>query len=81
MNRKNIISTMGLSGLGLLTLSSLPAFAEEFVAPVQFPVPTNTGISGNIVVVGGGMAGATVAKYLRLWGGADVTVTLVEKVA
>lgn len=79
MNRRNFISTMGLSGLGLLTLSSLPAFAEEFIAPVQFPVPTNTGISGNIVVVGGGMAGATVAKYLRLWGGADVTVTLVEK--
>jgi len=79
MNRRNFISTMSLSGLGLLTLSSLPAFADEFIAPVQFPVPTNTGITGNIVVVGGGMAGATVAKYLRLWGGDQVNVTLVEK--
>ena len=27
------------------------------------------------------MAGATVAKYLRLWGGTGVQVTLVEKSA
>jgi NADPH-dependent 2,4-dienoyl-CoA reductase/sulfur reductase-like enzyme len=38
----------------------------------------NTGLTGNIVVVGGGMAGATAAKYLRLWGGSGITVTLVE---
>ncbi len=31
-----------------------------------------------VIVVGGGMAGATVAKYLRLWGDA-VDVTLVER--
>ncbi len=29
----------------------------------------NTGLSGRIVVIGGGMAGITAAKYLRLWGG------------
>lgn len=33
--------------------------------------------SGRVVVVGGGFGGATVAKYLRLWGG-DVEVTLVR---
>ena len=33
--------------------------------------------SGRVFVVGGGFGGATVAKYLRLWGG-DVQVTLVE---
>jgi len=39
----------------------------------------NTGITGKrVVVVGGGMAGMTVAKYLRLWGGSGVQVTLVE---
>jgi sulfide dehydrogenase [flavocytochrome c] flavoprotein subunit len=37
-----------------------------------------TGLSARIVVVGGGMAGATVAKYLRLWGGSGIAVTLVE---
>ncbi len=39
---------------------------------------SNSGPSGRVVVVGGGMAGATVAKYLRLWGGANMGVTLVE---
>jgi NADPH-dependent 2,4-dienoyl-CoA reductase/sulfur reductase-like enzyme len=40
-----------------------------------------TGLSGRVVVVGGGMAGAAVAKFLRLWGGAGVQVTLVEREA
>ena len=39
----------------------------------------STGLIGKrVVVVGGGMAGMTVAKYLRLWGGSGVQVTLVE---
>ena len=33
-----------------------------------------------VIVIGGGMAGATVAKYLRLWGDA-VDVTLIERTA
>lgn len=38
-----------------------------------------TGLAGKrVVVVGGGMAGMTAAKYLRLWGGKGVQVTLVE---
>lgn len=38
-----------------------------------------TAITGkHVVVVGGGMAGMTAAKYLRLWGGAGLQVTLVE---
>lgn len=35
--------------------------------------------NGHVVVVGGGFAGATVAKYLRLWSGGRVAVTLVER--
>lgn len=31
-----------------------------------------------VIVVGGGFAGATAAKYLRLWGGSSVEVVLVE---
>ncbi|MBQ0960572.1 NAD(P)/FAD-dependent oxidoreductase [Ideonella sp. 4Y11] len=37
-----------------------------------------SGPSAQVVVVGGGMAGTTVAKYLRLWGGAKLQVTLVD---
>lgn len=45
-------------------------------SPAQLPA---TGLAGRVVVVGGGMAGAAVAKFLRLWGGAGVQVTLVER--
>ena len=36
-------------------------------------------VFGRVVVVGGGFGGATAARYLKLWGGADVDVTLVER--
>ena len=32
----------------------------------------------HIVVIGGGFAGATVAKYLRMWSGQTIDVTLVD---
>lgn len=34
---------------------------------------------GRVVVVGGGFGGATAARYLKLWGGAAVDVTLVTR--
>ncbi|WP_457422258.1 FCSD flavin-binding domain-containing protein [Roseateles sp. P5_E7] len=40
---------------------------------------TPTTSLGRVVVVGGGFGGATAARYLKLWGGADVDVTLVER--
>lgn len=39
--------------------------------------PAVTGLTQRVVVIGGGMAGTTVAKYLRLWGGAGLRITLV----
>mgnify|MGYP001185891530 FL=1 len=35
--------------------------------------------AGRVVVVGGGYGGATAARYLKLWGGSGVDVTLVER--
>lgn len=40
---------------------------------------TPTAGLGRVVVVGGGFGGATAARYLKLWGGAAVDVTLVER--
>lgn len=40
--------------------------------------PTRAGL-GRVVVVGGGFGGATAARYLKLWGGDAVDVTLVER--
>jgi sulfide dehydrogenase [flavocytochrome c] flavoprotein subunit len=40
--------------------------------------PSGGASIGRVVIVGGGFAGATAARYLRLWGG-NVDVTLVER--
>lgn len=79
LTRRQLV-TLAAGALGLTLLpsrsgaddsggsSSNPSFA---LAP--------TGLVGKrVVVVGGGMAGMTAAKYLRLWGGSGVQVTLVE---
>ena len=34
---------------------------------------------GRVIIIGGGYAGATAAKYLRLWAGDAVEIILVEK--
>lgn len=39
---------------------------------------TTTKSAGRVVVIGGGFAGATAAKYIRMWG-PDIQVTLVER--
>lgn len=78
MNRRDFFRMASVAGLGAsaVSWSNLASAAT----PAQLGiVPTNTGIAGRVVVIGGGMAGATVAKYLRLWGGTGVAVTLVER--
>ncbi|MBI4754122.1 MAG: FAD-dependent oxidoreductase [Betaproteobacteria bacterium] len=70
-NRRQFIQMAAAGAAGL----ALPGWALG--APA---VPT-TGPSGRVVVVGGGMAGATVAKYLRLWGGTRLEVTLIDRSA
>ena len=35
--------------------------------------------TGRVVVIGGGMAGLAAAKYLKVWGGSGVQVTLIER--
>ena len=73
MQRRDFLRYLG-TGLALGT--GLPML-ESFAAGKP-TMPGNTGISGRVVVIGGGMAGTTVAKYLRFWGGTGVQVTLVE---
>lgn len=43
-------------------------------------VHANVGASNtpHIVVIGGGFSGATCAKYLKMWGGSSVDVTIIE---
>jgi NADH dehydrogenase FAD-containing subunit len=75
MNRRRFAQYLGAGALGL----ALPKIVWSHDDNQTPPVPANTGANGRVVVVGGGMAGATAAKYLRLWGGAGVQVTLIER--
>ncbi|MBU1668941.1 NAD(P)/FAD-dependent oxidoreductase [bacterium] len=42
------------------------------------PSIANAATIPHIVVVGGGFSGATCAKYLKMWGGSSVDVTIIE---
>lgn len=82
LTRRHLLS---LAGCGLAAgLLPLTGWADdddssEDTSPVAL---ADTGIVGkHVVVAGGGMAGMTAAKYLRLWGGSGVAVTLVEPTA
>jgi len=55
-------------------LQSLSAGSLAALAPLALHAAT----TNRVVVVGGGMAGAAVAKYLRLWSNKTVDVTIVE---
>jgi NADPH-dependent 2,4-dienoyl-CoA reductase/sulfur reductase-like enzyme len=70
-----------LSAAGWTTLAAADSKTRTRVttSTTALAVPTNIGVKGRVVVIGGGMAGATVAKYLRMWGGTGVDVTLIER--
>lgn len=65
MKRRTFLTNIGLTTAGALLLNKSFAGASGAVA-------------ARVVVVGGGMAGTTVSKYLKLWGHNSVDVTLVE---
>ena len=54
-------------------LQMVPAAAAMSLTPGGFAADTH-----HVVVVGGGFAGSTVAKYLRMWSNGSIAVTLVE---
>src|SRR5512139_1848915 len=63
-----------------------PATTDAASAPLadaarsrRTPTTVASGTTGRVVVVGGGMAGLAAAKYLKVWGGSGVQVTLVER--
>lgn len=62
MNRRNFLQFAGLASA---------CFALPRALRAQTAAP-------RVVIVGGGFAGATVAKYLKLWGG-NIDVTLIDR--
>jgi len=73
-----LLPAIGCGGSDKADESTSFALGHSSTSATALPA---TGITGRVVVVGGGMAGAAVAKYLRLWGGSGVAVTLVERSA
>jgi sulfide dehydrogenase [flavocytochrome c] flavoprotein chain len=79
--RRDFLSYVSASALGaLVPAAGFGADRRRGAAttPAAAAVPA-AGPRGRVIVVGGGMSGAAVAKYLRVWGGSGVEVTLVER--
>ena len=66
-NRRDFIKTAGLAG-ALVLAPSAYAFGKK--PPL-----------GHVVIIGGGYAGTTAAKYIRLWSLHNIAVTVIEKSA
>jgi len=87
--RRKFLGTLAAAGAGLVLPGCGGGGGEggDVLTSVlsnvrRLPVVPDTGANGSlgrVVVVGGGMSGASMAKYLRLWGGTGVGVTLVER--
>ena len=76
-NRRDFLGRISLAALAPLVPAAVRA--EDRPRTSTVPVVPVTPYAGHVVIVGGGMAGTTCAKYLRLWGGTGVQVTLVER--
>ncbi len=68
-SRRDFIKTAGITSL---LLSSYP-FISGCAANSQKPT------IGRVVVIGGGYAGATAAKYIRMWSANSIDVVVIEK--
>jgi NADH dehydrogenase FAD-containing subunit len=64
MDRRTFVKTLSVGAV--TATSSLSGVKTANAAPF------------NVVVVGGGFGGASIAKYLRLWGQGNVNVTLID---
>lgn len=85
MDRRNFLSSAALGAVGAaLTAcggggSELAlGGAESSSLTTSLAASISTVVKSRVIVIGGGMGGATVAKYLRLWGD-GISVTLVER--
>ncbi len=79
MKRRKFLLNTGITAFSLSFLQSALAnkFGPQAAGLIEYDQMIGDA-TGKVVVVGGGMAGTTIAKYLRLWGGTGLQVTLVE---
>ena len=53
--------------------------AASLAGTLPFSLNAKASAQKRVIVIGAGYAGATVAKYLRLWGADQIEVVLIEK--
>lgn len=70
VNRRQFIKLVSASA----ALGATPTALKAASCPAQTPSS-----KPHVVVVGGGFAGATAAKYIRMWSMGNIDVTLVER--
>ncbi len=75
--RRQLMIAAASLGMGALPFAAKSEDSERTTQSSTIAL-AKSGPTGTVVVIGGGMAGATAAKYLRLWGGTNLKVTLVE---
>ncbi len=73
LNRREFIkaSTLGTGAL----------IASGFLSPTNALARASKPPLGHVVIIGGGYAGATAAKYIRMWSLNNIAVTVIEKSA
>lgn len=70
-NRRDFIKTVGTMGAGVLGASVL-ALSPQAIAMGKKPP------MGRVVVIGGGYAGTSAAKYIRMWSMGSIEVVVIE---
>lgn len=73
MERRTFLKNLGLGAVAATVTPVSTVKAATSIAAVD-----NTSSPYELVVVGGGFGGASAAKYIALWGGSAVNVTLVD---
>lgn len=70
-----------LQGMAATGAAGLVAGAETLLGrhPALSRPTQRAAVTGRVVIIGGGMGGATAAKFLRMWGGTGLKVTLVDR--
>lgn len=71
LKRRELLKLAGFGAAGV-SLSTLPSMTG-LIGQAQAATTMR-----KVVIVGGGFAGSTIAKYLRLWGQGQIDVTLVD---
>ena len=74
LNRRDFIKVAGASALISSTalLSACASLASNKAA-------VGKGVVGRVVIIGGGYAGTTAAKYIRLWSNGNIETVVIEK--